>query len=305
VSINVIAAILDAEGLSPNEKIVAISYADNSHHDGTEARTGLDRIAQKSSLSRRTVNAVIKMLLEKGVMEVQRPATNKNPVCYRFILTPDEKSLVFRGATSASQDGLGVQNQTLGVQNTHSRGAATCTLTVSEPLEPLLLLSDEVAQPTKFEIQFDQLWKIYPKKRGKTEAGAMVRARLREKVSFEDLMAATLNYVRSRVGEDPQFTVWPKRFYNKTYWKDFLPDGAAMVEHTRPKTRDELLIDVDQAVEFVGELFNHTSDEPTRPLENALADHLFDSFTRRQLGRMTTREIRDIIAATVFAPRKE
>jgi len=243
MSINVVVAILDAEGLSPNEKIVAISYADHAHHDGTEARAGLDRIARKSSLSRRTVNAIIKNLLEKKVMEVQRPATNKNPVCYRFLLTPDAKSLVnFRGAEFASQDDLDTQDDDLGVQNTDSRDAPTCTQTVSEPSQETLL-GDVATPPTKFDIQFDELWKNYPKKRGKADASTMVRTRLREGTPFDTLLIATTNYALARAGEDPQFTVWPKRFYNKTYWRDFVPGGDGTVPDTNSNERSYSPVD--------------------------------------------------------------
>ena len=72
--------------LPPSEKVVALAMADHAHDDGTEARMGLDSLALKCTLSRRQVQRVVKALLDKGVIEVQRKATPSTPVWYRFIL---------------------------------------------------------------------------------------------------------------------------------------------------------------------------------------------------------------------------
>lgn len=72
--------------LPPSEKVVALAMADHAHDDGTEARMGLDSLAIKCTLSRRQVQRVVKSLLEKKVIDIQRESTPNSPVWYRFIL---------------------------------------------------------------------------------------------------------------------------------------------------------------------------------------------------------------------------
>ena len=241
MSLYVMVAVLDAEGLTPSEKIVAIAYADHAHHDGTEARAGLDRIAMKSSLSRRTVNVTIKSLLEKRVMIVQRPATNRTPVCYQFLLTNDGKSLLhFRHAETAPQTSRGAVDDARGAVD-DTLGCSHCTLTVSKPSnEPLTPLFDKVepsAERRAYSAEFEKVWDIYPKKRLKGDAYKSFVARLRSGVTFSQLEEATTNYASARAGEDQQFTVDGKRFFGPDYWREYLSPSLAGIDDKAESAR--------------------------------------------------------------------
>ena len=212
-------AVLDAEGLTPSEKIVAISYADHAHHDGTEARAGLDRIARKSALSRRTVNTVVKSLLSKKVLVVQRPATNKLPVCYRFLLAEDGKSLLhFRPAESASQEVGGDAVTDDGDATDDVLGCDSCTQTVNEPSEE----PSSSPEGEQYSERFENLWAKYPRKEGKKAAYRKTKTLIRKGVRYEDLITATENYAFTVVGRDPDKIKLGSTFFGPDdHWREF------------------------------------------------------------------------------------
>jgi len=133
MSMSVMTAVFYAKGMTATEKVVSLAYADHAHDDGTEARAGIDRIALKSALSRRTVQKTISSLVEKGILAVQRSATNKLPTCYRFLLTDDERSLRFGQANSAPQNDVGGADGTAGGADDDSLGCPTFTQIINEP----------------------------------------------------------------------------------------------------------------------------------------------------------------------------
>jgi hypothetical protein len=135
MSIRVMSAVFDAEGLTSSEKIVALALADHCHDDGTEARPGLKRIETKTALSRRTVQAVIKSLISKGVMALDKRSTPTDPNWYRFILTPDGRSLAAMGGAVVAPGGC--SGCTPGGAVVAPGGCSGCTLIINEPsIEP-------------------------------------------------------------------------------------------------------------------------------------------------------------------------
>jgi hypothetical protein len=302
MSVHVMVAIFDADGLTSTEKLVALAYAEHGHDDGTEARAGIARICSFTALSRRTVQSTLHSLVSKGVLVVDREATYNRPTCYRFLLAPDNKSLAMSGGADAAPHDSGGAIDDIGGATDDAKGRNSRTRTVSEPPEEpsTLLVVPTDDRPTRFDAQFAQLWDLYPRKRGKADAEKMVRARLRAKVAFEDLLTATENYAKARIGENPDFTVWPKRFYGPDYWRDFLPGGAALIEKPKARSRDELELDIDNALVLVQEVFVDPPDVPRRTTDNTLVERLFENFTRIALGRMNEREIRAILAGYTY-----
>ena len=114
--------------LPPSEKVVALAMADHAHDDGTEARMGLDSLAIKCTLSRRQVQRVVKSLLEKKVIEIQRPATPNSPVWYRFIL--DEHGNLLHLASRQIVTPTGGHTGSSGVTPMTRRGDTGVTLIV-------------------------------------------------------------------------------------------------------------------------------------------------------------------------------
>src|ERR1019366_2734086 len=129
MSIRVMSAVFDADGLTSSEKIVALALADHCHDDGTEARPGLKRLEIKTALSRRTLQAVIKSLMEKGVLALDKRHTSTDPNWYRFFLSPDGKSLVAFGGAVVAPDAI----DDIGGAVVAPEGCSGCTQIINEP----------------------------------------------------------------------------------------------------------------------------------------------------------------------------
>jgi hypothetical protein len=214
-------AVFDAEGLTAHEKIVALALADHAHDDGSEARCGNARIVRKTALSLRTVQTTTRQLVAKGIVEVQREATNRDPKWYRFLLTEDQKSLA-RGAAVTPLDDLGVQSEQSRGANDDILGCSPRTQTINEP-------SIESLSP---EDEFERLWQHYPRKIAKAAAFKAVTATIKRGVFIDELVVPTINYAESRRrANEPQFTLHGATFYGPSErWRDWVDDGAGIAE---------------------------------------------------------------------------
>jgi hypothetical protein len=223
MSVAIMAAVFKVS-LPPSEKVVALALADHAHDDGTEARPGKTSLADKCTLSVRQVQRVVKLLIEKRIIEVQREATNTTPVCYRFVL--DDRGELIGGDNLSGGDTGG----RLGVTSEVIRGDMGVTQTIKEPsLEPSSLLSkSQMANPSLnagvVHPAFEQLWKVYPRKVKKADAYNRFKARLREGIKFEELLEATGNYRDAMVGVEEQFIMHPTTFWLHA-WKDWTTDA--------------------------------------------------------------------------------
>ena len=140
MSVKMMALVFEMD-LPPSEKVTALALADHAHDDGTEARPGLESLAVKTSLSKRQVQRILKLLLVKGVLAVQRPATGTKPAVYMF---------VNRGVDKLS---TGDTDGSLGVTSGASRVDTGVTRTIKEP--SMNLSSSEVASDPRPESKDD------------------------------------------------------------------------------------------------------------------------------------------------------
>ena len=285
--------------LPPSEKVVALALADHAHDDGTEARPSIERLASKTSLSTRQVQRVVKSLVEKGVLVVQRHATSTQPVCYRFPLTAS-------GVIEIGGDKLsgGDISGDLGVTSGALGGDTGVTLTVIEPpVEPsslLLVASAERPRRTRdeaIEEQFKTLWAIYPRKVGKTEALKAYRRRVHAGSSPAEMFTATVNFAEHRRGEDPAFTMYASRFYGSSEpWRDYLDGGAGLVKPARRLSPIEVAKRAEESMAFVQSLFGRPVD---RPVADPVVESVLEHFTLAQLGRMSREEVLEILRAKI------
>lgn len=205
MSVKVMGAVFEMN-LPPSEKVVALALADHAHDDGTEARPGLERLAIKTSLSKRQVQRVLKELLAKGVLSVQRPALGTLPACYRFVIA--------RGDNLSSDAG-----DALGVTSRAPRGDTDVTQT-KEPSVKRHSPSDA------FTTDFDALWATYPKKVDKGPARAKYVALRRKGVPHADIVAALGNYVRSKTGDETKYLKNLATFLAPETWNGYLSDST-------------------------------------------------------------------------------
>ena len=68
MSVKVMGAVFDIEGLSPTLKFVLLAYADHASHDGTGIWPAVQSIATKTGYSERTIQNSTKELQELGYM---------------------------------------------------------------------------------------------------------------------------------------------------------------------------------------------------------------------------------------------
>ena len=68
MSVKVMGAVFDIEGLSPTLKFVLLAYADHASHDGTGIWPAVQSIANKTGYSKRTIQNATKELQELGYM---------------------------------------------------------------------------------------------------------------------------------------------------------------------------------------------------------------------------------------------
>jgi hypothetical protein len=73
--------------------------------------------------------------------------------------------------------------------------------------------------PKPTQQQIETIYAAYPRKVGSAKAKAEIVRALR-KVTFDRLLAAVQEFALSRVGEDPQWTPYPERWFSKERWND-------------------------------------------------------------------------------------
>ena len=75
--------------LHQGQKLVALALADHCHDDGSEARPSRSTLAEKCGMSERQITRVLGQLVELGVVEIERPASQHYCTVYRFVLPED------------------------------------------------------------------------------------------------------------------------------------------------------------------------------------------------------------------------
>ena len=218
MSIYVMVPVLRAKGLTPNEKLVAIALADNAHDDGQWAWPAVATTAEKTALSERTVQRTLKLLIEKRVIEVQKPSTASLPTVYRFLMTDDGKDLSFGRGDNLTP--LEVTDAMSRGDSHDTEGCQRDTLNVREPSVKPSFLLDVVERPSRIGLsnkEIEQLavsvYEKYPRRVGRIEAVKQISKRLIEGETVERLVYALTSYAIFRKGDDLKFTMHPSRFF--------------------------------------------------------------------------------------------
>lgn len=75
------------------------------------------------------------------------------------------------------------------------------------------------SKPSSADADFDEFWKLYPKKVGKQTAVKAYR-RARKSVEADVLLGAVKRYATERAGQDPTYTKHPATWLNGGHWED-------------------------------------------------------------------------------------
>lgn len=96
--------------------------------------------------------------------------------------------------------------------------------------EAIVKSRGSVAYTPEYEI----LWRSFPKKVGKAAGFHSVQARLREGVSYADLLLATQTYALARRGQEPRYTLHPSTFFGpQRRFEEYLPGEEGYEEAHR------------------------------------------------------------------------
>lgn len=187
--------------LPTTEKMVLLVIADHANDDGTEAWPSQATIAAKCSVSVRTVQRCVNILVAHKYIRLEKRAggsvdcrEDRRPNRYTINLTR------LRGDTMTGRqsdaDGATMATST-GRQSRH----------MNHPKEPSLETS-----------MFNEFWKIYPRR---TAKGAAIKAwaNALKVAKAEEIIAGAKKYA-SDSNRDPKFTAYPATWLNAQRWLD-------------------------------------------------------------------------------------
>jgi len=195
--------------LAGNEKLVLLSLADHCCDDGL-AWPSVERIALKSSVSKRTAQRILKSLEDTGWLS-RKEGSRHETTRYQLVFS--------RGANLSPLNIKGCQIEHLGVTPGASRG----DIAVS-PKPSITIIEPSLS--CVFSDEFEQWWKDeYPDRDGNnSKAKAKVSyIRYRKKgVTKEMIWEATLNYFNELVEQERISTRFVKQattFLNDQPWE--------------------------------------------------------------------------------------
>ena len=200
--------------LPTTEKMVLLVIADHANDEGTQSYPSQATIAEKASISIRTVQRAVNTLVSEGYIRMFKHSggsancrDDRRPHLYQININK------LRGDTVT-----GRQNDANGATLTTSTGRHSRPM--NHPSEPSL----------KPSIHFDMFWDKYPRKVGKQAAEkAFIKAL--KLASVEDIVSGAERYAKDPNRVDA-FTAHPTTWLNAGRWADGpLPE--------RVKTGDE------------------------------------------------------------------
>ncbi len=164
------------------------------------------------------------------------------------------------------------------------------------------IINPKVDRRTKrpYVEDFESVWALYPKKRGKDEAYAAFLARVRSGVDVATLKQAVINYASIRAGQNPEFTVGGKRFFNASYWKDYLDDSYDAT------SSEDVEAQIDRGMAFISNLFlvYGSRNVIARPVENPLVERLLQTTSVVKLGMMSMDDVKKALQTVAWDSKR-
>lgn len=205
--------------LPTSEKMVLLVIADHASDDGTEAWPSQRLIAEKASLTIRTVQRCINNLQAEGWLHMEKRAGGS--INCRDDRRPNKYTIhlgKIRGEIVSPRKPRG---EIESIDEAKSAPATGRNLRpMNHPKEPPLETpqnADSSSDQEKISVAFEDFYKAYPRK---TAKGAARKAW--EKLSLEDrekAVAGALRYARDP-NRDESFTAYPATWLNAERWFD-------------------------------------------------------------------------------------
>ena len=206
------------------EKMVLLVIADHANDEGTEAWPSQATIANKASVSIRTVQRSVNSLVDKGYVWLQKGAggsancrDDRRPHRYTIVLS------VLRGDVATTRKRRGDADDLNGATLTPSTGRLSRPMNL--PLETPL-------EPPVANLSFDWFWKVYPLKVGKASAKKAWDKAMSE-IDALTVIEGAIKYAKDP-NRHPSYTAHPSTWLNAGRWSDDpLPQREITVEEKR------------------------------------------------------------------------
>ena len=231
MSIKVMTAVFETT-LPPSEKIVALKLADHAHDDGTSVYPSAASLATYCSMSERQVWRIIKILLDKGVIILEKSGGGRKSNLYHFSL--DSHGAISTRSTDnlAYLDCSSTDTDVIAPMTPEDRSTDTDVIGINRTVIE--------SSPEGYPPSFEALWKIYPKKKGKLPAFKKYKVRLKEGADPERLHMAVVNYAEEKRGTEERFILNGETFFGPgERWCDYLPATIDPATLEQAKAWDE------------------------------------------------------------------
>lgn len=224
MSIEVMNAVWRQSQATGRARLVLLAIADHQGEIG--AWPSIATLARMVNASERSVQRDIQELVALGELDVQvqqAPSRGQYKSNLYWVTLP--------GVTELQS---GVTNTTSGVTKTGVRGDTVGVLNLKEPLQK----PNRTIVQNKFEPEFQEFWKIYPRRSGKAAAQkAFVKAC--QTVGPEVVLAGAVRFAKDPYLPTKQFIPHPATWLNQGRWDDEpLPERELTPEEKAAKAQE-------------------------------------------------------------------
>lgn len=203
-------AVLKTPFIATHLKIILACWRYTYGFGRKEAELSLSFLANATGMSKRYISEGLNELISSNVLKVVKESTFNSSRVIAFNKNYEEWR--YRDSRTVLQQ----------VNNTSTVEAEQDT-TVEPQFNTTVELQFHQERKHKeninigdYEKMFEELWKLYPKKKGKGAVSKTQKTKL-FKIGYDKLAKAIEKYKKEREGQDPQFTMYGSTFFNTGY----------------------------------------------------------------------------------------
>lgn len=217
-------------GIKPAAKVVLWHLADRFHPDHG-CFPSKETLSDDCEMSERSVYNQIVLLENAGLLVVSRrggKSASGKFTSNEYILGCDPRFAQYDVKPSANF-AVGRNKSAPSANSRENRRQNLPSNPVIEPvIKPVTVLSDK----SKFGKEFEEIWpKFYAVKKCNKKPAKAKYITARKKASFEDISLGMNNYLKSRVGQDQQWTTHFAKWLNDESWVTWIDIGSTVSEN--------------------------------------------------------------------------
>ena len=195
--------------------LLLLALADFADDAGGNVFPSVDKMAEKTRTSRRTVQRNLRQLVADGVLVEVRPATRNFPAEYLIALEALQPTPEDKGRQSDTPQDQGRRPVHSGASSETNEGRHGDARTVNSDTS-----KEARAREREFEEQFEEWYQQYPRKVSRGPAEKALRKALGGGVSLETLIEGAKRYAAQIAGSESRFIKHPATWLNGKCWLD-------------------------------------------------------------------------------------